>query len=151
MTDLSKHEWEPVGTEFVEKYWTTRDKKRILVRDLGDRHLTNILKWLKRYADRKVSATVSFYLHCPEPQGDMAQLSFDSEFDYWACDQRGEDGVHELEKIFNFCADHPAWETLATEAEKRMVETADDEETSIFKLVFGVDSLNSEEVYPWLT
>lgn len=33
------------------KYWETKDGTEIAYKDLGDTHLLNILKWVKRLAD----------------------------------------------------------------------------------------------------
>jgi len=58
--------------------WVMRDGTRIAVTDMETSHVRNALAMLKR--DGYVSpATVRFYLGCPGPTAEMAELDFERE------------------------------------------------------------------------
>ena len=57
------------------KMWKTKDGQKIRVRDLGDRHLLNIVRLLERTHQREVDATL--LAPCPF-HGDMAIDAFDA-------------------------------------------------------------------------
>lgn len=60
--------------------WTTKDGRKLNVNDMSTQHIKNSLAMLKRKGH--VSAkTLLFYLNCPEPGGDGAQMAFEEELD----------------------------------------------------------------------
>jgi hypothetical protein len=64
----------------AEKYvWVTKNSKRIAFKDLGDKHLLNILNMLKRKAEDLKIAKDLLLTRLPEPRGDMAQMAFEDE------------------------------------------------------------------------
>jgi len=75
--------------------WKTKDGTMIPVKEMTDGHLLNAMKMLKRVAKRRVARNVSFCLGCPPPTGDMAQMAFDQEFDYWT-EASWEDAVPDI-------------------------------------------------------
>ena len=62
------------------KKWTMKNGNKIRICDMENSHLINIIKMLKRCAERKKQKIESFYIYCVPPNGEMAQDAFDSEF-----------------------------------------------------------------------
>lgn len=60
--------------------WTTKEGKKIEVRDMDDSHLVNAYRMLKRQGCIDPSV-LKFYLRCPPPNGDMAEMTFEQECD----------------------------------------------------------------------
>ncbi len=46
-----------------------------------DSHLVNTIRMLERHAERKRGVAAAFYICCPEPNGDGAQMCFEQERD----------------------------------------------------------------------
>lgn len=63
------------------KKWTMRDGTKIRIKDMGDGHLVNTIRMLKRYGALVKRHTEMIYLCGPTPQGDMAEYAFNQEFD----------------------------------------------------------------------
>lgn len=62
------------------KYWITKDKRKIAVKDMTNQHIINTLKMLDR--NKFIAAsTLEFYMSTSGPSGDMAQLAFEQELD----------------------------------------------------------------------
>lgn len=61
--------------------WTTKDGQKVKVRDMTDSHLTNTLKFLARRAQCRCSKHVTDLVNCPPPQGEYAQVAYESELD----------------------------------------------------------------------
>lgn len=61
--------------------WTTKDGRKVKVRDMTDSHLTNTLRFLARKAQLQASKDTVFLLNTPPPQGEYAQMAFDEECD----------------------------------------------------------------------
>ena len=66
--------------------WTMKDGQRIAVRDMDNGHLLNTIRFLERAAERKVQD----FMSCPMPNGDMAMMAWEQEFDAM-CDAEVED------------------------------------------------------------
>ena len=60
-----------------EPAWTTKEGHRIAVRDMDNGHLLNTIRFLERAAERKVQD----FMSCPMPNGDMALMAWEQEFD----------------------------------------------------------------------
>lgn len=65
-------------------HWTTKEGKKIAIKNLRDPHLLNILNMLMRVACTRKISTELVYIRPPfgGPQGDMARDCFEREFDY---------------------------------------------------------------------
>jgi len=61
--------------------WRTKDGTVIRVKDMDDDHLRNTIRMLQKNALAKRELHTLSYLVGPYPQGEMAQVAFDSEFD----------------------------------------------------------------------
>ncbi len=61
------------------KKWTTKDKSKIRICDMEDSHLLNTIKFLERFAETERKLNMDFYITCPQPNGEMAQMAFDNE------------------------------------------------------------------------
>ena len=59
--------------------WTTKDGKRVFVRDMSDNHLLNTMRFLIRRAEAERMATILFYSNASSPRGDMAMDCFERE------------------------------------------------------------------------
>lgn len=59
--------------------WKTKDGREIEVIEMDINHLKNTIELLKRAAYTKHAKTLSFYLTCPNPNGDIAMLAFEKE------------------------------------------------------------------------
>lgn len=64
----------------VEKVWETKDGRKINIEDMGDRHLINSYKMVKRSGAIDPS-TLDFYLYTDGPTGEMASYFFEQEVD----------------------------------------------------------------------
>jgi hypothetical protein len=62
--------------------WTTKDGRRLWIRDMSDQHLTNTIKLLIRAAASERSETIAMFITTPEPMGDGAQMAFQNEQDH---------------------------------------------------------------------
>ena len=60
--------------------WKTREGKEIPVKDMATSHIKNSLAMLKRQGAISPE-TRAFYLTTSGPQGEMAQMCFEQEFD----------------------------------------------------------------------
>lgn len=65
----------------MTNYWTTKDGSKIKIKDMTLSHLKNTIKMLESNAELSRIENEMFYLTCSGPQGDVAQLCFDQEFD----------------------------------------------------------------------
>lgn len=63
--------------------WTTKDGRKLPVKDMETGHIQNALAMLKRKGFVSVK-TLNIYLRGPEPRGDGAQMAFETEFNYVA-------------------------------------------------------------------
>ena len=70
----------------TEATWTTRDGRVLRIVDMSDNHLINTIRMLRRKYVAKLATTVAWYATCTGPQGDMASVAFDQEFDRLAED-----------------------------------------------------------------
>jgi signal recognition particle subunit SEC65 len=75
--------------------WTTKDGTKVRLCDMSDSHLHNAINIVEKAAELKRRDNLLFYLGCPEPTGDMAQLAFDREVDN-AIDATMEDFLPEI-------------------------------------------------------
>jgi len=103
----------------------------IPVAELGDTHLANIVALLRRRAAKQATAqvaeTLSFYLTCPGPRGEMAQVAFEQELDYWIDGRTYEhagDPVVRMQQ--NILEDMPIWPHLTQEMDRRNKGDQDD-------------------------
>jgi len=75
----------------LPKFWTDRQGRKKLIKTMDTGYIQNCINMLKRNGFTKVKdlllskrhKTLAFYLDCPPPNGEMAQLCFDNEVDYW--------------------------------------------------------------------
>lgn len=63
--------------------WVNKEEEREPVKDMTLRRVNGILEFLQKRAQRYHAYMVHFYIHTPEPQGEMAQDAFDQEFQFW--------------------------------------------------------------------
>jgi hypothetical protein len=59
--------------------WTCKDGHEIEVADMTDKHLLNAYKMLKNKGAVSPK-TLAYYLTCKMPNGEMAKIAFDEEF-----------------------------------------------------------------------
>lgn len=72
----------PERCQWWEKgYWVDAQLNKINVVKMEDQHLLRVYQLIKKEAERRVRNIQTFYFSCPEPQGEMASLIFDEEFD----------------------------------------------------------------------
>jgi hypothetical protein len=64
------------------KKWTMKNGDKIKVKKMKTSHIINCVKLLKRNGFESYSI-FSFYMSCKGPSGDMAQLAFEKELNYW--------------------------------------------------------------------
>jgi len=64
----------------LKKVWTTKEGKKIKIRDMEDSHLINAYKMLIRRGFISVE-TLNFYLTCSPPTADMASYYFEQGLD----------------------------------------------------------------------
>ena len=64
--------------EKMKDKWRTKDGRELVVEGMSTEHIISSLALLKRKGFVSPS-TVEFYLTCPSPVGDMAQVAFDQE------------------------------------------------------------------------
>ena len=57
--------------------WITKEGQTIPIDELEDRHLLNIIKMMIRQAQKRKKAAIQ-YLLCYCPQGEMAEMDWDS-------------------------------------------------------------------------
>ena len=62
----------------ITKRWTTKNGTKIRICDMSADHLLNTIKMLRRKAQLQYRDTLKFFLHCPLPNGEMAELDFDN-------------------------------------------------------------------------
>ena len=91
--------------------WVTREGQRIPIGNIRDSHLLNIYNYLKRQAKAIARKNLMFYLTCDEPNGDMASLAFDSEWEFWCGGEEDPAGY--------LVENHPFYQHLMKELEKR--------------------------------
>jgi len=62
--------------------WKTKDGEKLEISQMSTSHIENTLAMLKRngFCSAKM---FHFYMTCGEPNGEMAQVVFDKELDYW--------------------------------------------------------------------
>lgn len=101
---------EKVEKLHAQGIWVTREGQYIPIHELDDEHLVNIVRLLHRRATNYVIKTRRFYLSCAEPRGEMAQVAFDQEFEYWCGDGDPE---------WDFLNRQPVWPHLAKEMARR--------------------------------
>lgn len=66
--------------DFAVAVWTMKkNKQQIMLRDMGDDHLTRTIEMLIRRAGQLRSNDDLSMLSCPEPNGEMAQMAFQEE------------------------------------------------------------------------
>jgi hypothetical protein len=63
--------------------WKMKSGRQVRICDMSDQHLINSMSLLMRYASAALESHRKFYATCPPPQGEMAELLFDQECDYW--------------------------------------------------------------------
>ena len=63
------------------KIWITREGKEILVCDMGTSHLKNTMGMLERLADKRRKENFDFYMDCPEPAGEQANVDFEQQLE----------------------------------------------------------------------
>lgn len=93
--------------------WITADGRRIHVSKIDNRHLVNIAGYLFKSAQAEAARLMRFYLHTPGPQGEMAQVAFEQEMDFWCYDAGYGDPVTYL------LESHPFHPHLERELKKR--------------------------------
>lgn len=60
------------------KKWTMKDGTKIRIKDMGNSHLLNTLKMLKRAGKARLNRDLHWFWSVPEPSGEMAQLDFEN-------------------------------------------------------------------------
>jgi hypothetical protein len=65
------------NSEFATAIWTTKEGRKIKLRDMGDRHLENTIKLITRVAASQQIQDDALFLAGPFPIGDMACMAFD--------------------------------------------------------------------------
>lgn len=83
--------------DFAKEVWTTKEGKRIKVRDMGHDHLTNTIKLIYRKAATHKLQDDALFLTGPFPQGEMATMAFDEAAD----EQFGRDTLEYVPDIFH--------------------------------------------------
>ena len=68
--------------QVVDDVWKTQDGRLIAVKDMTDSHLLNTISFLQRNAECRRANNSIFYTTCVPPNGDMAQMCFEHEFDF---------------------------------------------------------------------
>lgn len=61
------------------KLWTTRDGRRIRIRDMGDRHLANTIAMIERAANRAFEEVLNSFPHL---NGEMAQACAEQDWEH---------------------------------------------------------------------
>lgn len=61
--------------------WKSNDGTVWDITDMADEHLENCIRFMEERAIGYLDRTIEQYVAGPHPQGDMAQLAFDQEFD----------------------------------------------------------------------
>ena len=77
--------------------WITRDGRGIPIPELGDRHLLNIIRLLRRASLSYTNHMAHRYIVMGYPQGEMAQDAWEKEFNYWS---GGYDNVSPEDDVF---------------------------------------------------
>lgn len=122
MPDLSDHmakyhsplsdEFKPAPVNFAGGWWRTREGVLIHVSKMENSHLLNIARFLLRKAQAYISAKVTFYITCDGPRGEMAEVAFESESNYW----------FDLDAGTYLATHNPFWGPLVDEIIKRNLE-----------------------------
>jgi hypothetical protein len=98
--------------------WTAKDGTSCHISALGNDHLLNIVRMLRRAAKRYVNKTVSAYLTMPYPQGEMAQLSWENEYSFWSGELDNELQTSPENEVLKRL---PWWDALYDEMVKRQL------------------------------
>ncbi len=61
------------------RVWKTKDGRLIKIKDMTDRHLINIIKFLEKRTQFLNSRALQYYSTCMQPSGEMAQMAFEQE------------------------------------------------------------------------
>ena len=93
------------------KKWTMKDGAKIRIKDMGDGHLINTLKMLKRAGQRRLVRDINWFWSVPEPSGEMALLDFEN-IERELSDRTWDDYVPEI------------FDDLVAEARKRGIDIA---------------------------
>ena len=98
--------------------WITAGHEVIRVEEIGNQYLSNIYRFLYRYAEKKCAENSAWYASCAGPQGEMAQYCFEQECErVWNADP------------MDYMLEHPFTEHLLREMRSRgMMEDQDDVE-----------------------
>jgi hypothetical protein len=64
-------------------HWRTSEGVVMKISDMSDGHLLNSINMIKRYGQARLEQLRNFYISCPAPTADMAELLWEQEFDFW--------------------------------------------------------------------
>jgi len=57
--------------------WTTKEGKKMWIKDMSDSHILNCLKMLKKFAENEYSYAERAIFSYPQPHGDGAQMELE--------------------------------------------------------------------------
>ena len=109
-----KRLYQPFRARTSQRYWKTKEGKRIHVRDLPDDHLISAIQMLRRTAQQNHRLEIEALLTGPEPHGDGAVDTTSEGFTQLA----NRDWSDYVPKVYR---------ALAREAERRHLEIPDEE------------------------
>lgn len=94
--------------------WITREWQSVHVSDMTDSHLLNVARMLRKKAADKAARISSWYVSYPEPRGEMAQVAFEHEAEYW---------LDSGNPVYDILKQQPIWEFIEAEINKRGLRT----------------------------
>lgn len=93
----------------MTRFWTTKAGEKIAIRKMGDTHLLNTIKMIKRYAGVALQSEISAAYSClASLQGEMAQFYCEQDIDRM-----------EQTSVEEWLEDRPVYGSLVREAERR--------------------------------